>query len=434
MYLTLWFSVFYPCSVPCKPNAVMSYSLSEVKNVKGICLVHMNARSLLKHFDKIEYSLLDGRFEAVIATESWLHDNVGDNLITTKLYNHHRLDRRTLSVNGHVKPGGGICIYTRKDVVVTEVSALSLSNADIELLTLVLQIRNHKRIKLIAAYRPPSGNCDTAINCIRETLNSVNRDLSGDVVIMGDLNINLADNNNSQSKKLVSFAESMFLNQLIKDPTRVTSTSESLIDHILTDIPHVNLSGTINLNLTDHFPIFVIKKKIRCKKSFTEVTGRKYKSADLTDFETDIRAIDTDTLFRSGNPNKIWGALFEQIMTIVDRHFPIRSFKIPNSRPFYLDETLVRLMHQRDIAFRHARRDSTPEAWSLARNFRSRVNRDVRVARKTSSSANWKWLTVIARSFGMSLMTPFLKPIQRRSKKSWMRQLVKSVPVKLLQK
>lgn len=103
--LTIWLLWYY--SNLCNPAAVMTHSLSEVKDTKGIGLVHQNVRSLIKHFDEIEYSLLDGSFEVVVTTESWLHNRVGDNLITTDLYNHHRLDRRTLSVHGHVKAGGG---------------------------------------------------------------------------------------------------------------------------------------------------------------------------------------------------------------------------------------------------------------------------------------------------------------------------------------
>lgn len=199
---------------------------------------------------------------------------------------------------------------------------------------------------------------------------------------MGDMNINLADANHRHARKLTAFLESKLLRQVIGDLTRVTPTSKSLIDHIYTNINHVGLSGTINNNISDHFPIFLIKKKARCTKSFKEVLGRKYKSENLTDFEKDIKSIDARRLFESGDPNTIWGFLFVHIMRIVDRHFQIQTIKIPISRPFYLDVKLLKLMHQRDVAFRYARREKTQEAWALARKFRARVSKDLRTARK----------------------------------------------------
>lgn len=147
----------------------------------------------------------------------------------------------------------------------------------------------------------------------------------GDIVLLGDLNINLADPRNYQAKKLSAFAESKLLSQLINDFTRVTSTSNSLIDHIFTNATHSSLAGTLNVNITDHYSIFVILKKSRCKKSYREIIGRNYKTSDLAEFEVDIKSIDHSQLFSSGDPNTIWEELFKHIMSVVDRHFPIKN-------------------------------------------------------------------------------------------------------------
>lgn len=91
----------------------MTYNLKDIKSAKGISLVHLTARSLLKHFDEIDQDFLDGYFEAIIISESWLHQKVGDNLVNSELYNLHRLDRQTVTGTGNVKQGGGVCVYTR---------------------------------------------------------------------------------------------------------------------------------------------------------------------------------------------------------------------------------------------------------------------------------------------------------------------------------
>lgn len=383
----------------------MTYQLDDIKSAKGISVVHINARSLLPHFNEIDCQFLDGYIDVLVVTESWLHKNVGDALISSNLYDLYRLDRQVLTASGHVKQGGGICVYTRHGIEV--MTSHLVSNGDIELLTLVLKIGNHKKIKLCAVYRPPSGNCDKALINLREVLDAVDLETSGNTVLLGDLNINLGNPSTYQAKKLTSFAESKLLHQLIYDYTRVTPTTNSLIDHIFTNAMHVSLAGTIDVNTSDHFPIFVILKKARCKKVFKEIQGRKYKSADLTDFEEDIR--DPIKLFSSGDPNKIWETLFRHIMQTVDDHFPITTLKIPISRPFYLDDRLVGLMRQRDVAFHHARHDPSPAAWALARQFRSRISREIRIARKNYICSQLVAPNGDSRKFWHTINDSFLK-------------------------
>ena len=52
------------------------------------------------------------------------------------------------------------------------------------------------------------------------------------------------------------------LEQLIKEPTRVTNTSSSLVDLILTNQPNnISNSGVIDLGISDHSLIYAVKKK-----------------------------------------------------------------------------------------------------------------------------------------------------------------------------
>lgn len=88
----------------------MSYSVEHIKLLKGLKIVHVNVRSVLKHFDEIESTFLDGGFDVVLLTESWFHANVGDNLVSAKGYNLTRLDWQSKMASGVTKSGGGIII------------------------------------------------------------------------------------------------------------------------------------------------------------------------------------------------------------------------------------------------------------------------------------------------------------------------------------
>ena len=62
-----------------------------------------------------------------------------------------------------------------------------------------------------------------------------------DVVILGDLNVNMMPNSKSPKKdkeELLSFSRAFDLTQLIKEPTRISDTSRTLIDLIFVNNEH----------------------------------------------------------------------------------------------------------------------------------------------------------------------------------------------------
>ena len=83
--------------------------------------------------------------------------------------------------------------------------------------------------------------------------------------ILGDLNCDMlkADSDsNIPTKKIKSLYELYQLTQLINEATRVTMTTTSLIDHIVTNTPEkISDSGVIHTGIiSDHSLVFAIKK------------------------------------------------------------------------------------------------------------------------------------------------------------------------------
>lgn len=89
----------YICLLDDGPNVCnrlsMSFSLESIKEARGLKIVYINVRSLLQHFEELYISFLDGVFDIVIFTESWLHSNCSDALISVPGYRLFRLDRKT---------------------------------------------------------------------------------------------------------------------------------------------------------------------------------------------------------------------------------------------------------------------------------------------------------------------------------------------------
>lgn len=369
-------------SISCALPIDMAYELENVKGTKGVKLVHINARSLLQNFDEIEVSFLDGYFDMVVVTESWLHANCSNNLINAMGYNLYRLDRKIIAPSGHVKRGGGIAIYVKDEFNVTTWANLDISNGDIEAMSLSCKLGHNKRLNLTVIYRPPGGNVQSALDKLESIVSSIRLSTSGYTVVTGDLNIDLLTDN-ACTMKVRQFCNACQVEQVIKCPTRISSRSSTLIDHVYSNSPYLAQSGTIDCNLSDHFPVFCIFKKSRDRIQYKQVTGRSLRHLDEADFRSDILNFDHDTIFSDDDPDLIWDRLYCHIKQVVNVHCPLRTMRITIGRPKYLTDYILSLMKQRDKAFREARRLNTQETWTLARLFRVRVAKELRSARKS---------------------------------------------------
>lgn len=165
--------------------------------------------------------------------------------------------------------------------------SLNISNDDIEMLTIVINRKYQKRLCISIIYLPPKSNDREAIHYITRTAEII-EEKNYEWIIGGDLNINLNSENCILNKKLIqNFAGKFSLTQLITQPTRVTKTSATLIDHIYhNDTYQVQKSGKITYALSDHDLTYIVLKRNLPKKERIEFCCRKlidYKKSDLRD-------------------------------------------------------------------------------------------------------------------------------------------------------
>lgn len=220
----------------------MLHDLNDIKSTKGLKILHVNIRSLLAHWDEVESVLLDGQLDIVVFTETWLHANCKDNLLAVRGYRCIRLDRCVANCRGTIKKGGGICVFVKNDFEIFTWSNLDVSTCDIEMLSISCKKGNQKRTNLTVVYRPPTGNVNSALDNISECISEVRRAMSGNTVVIGDLNVDLSKQS-AHTHRLEQFANQCNLNQLIDSPTRISISSETLIDHLYTDIHMLQCQG-----------------------------------------------------------------------------------------------------------------------------------------------------------------------------------------------
>ena len=116
------------------------------------------------------------------------------------------------------------------------------------------------------------------------------------ITILGDLNCDGLKKTGTEYKALEKFCTDMNLKQLITKPTRITATTESLLDVILVSSNNsVLVSGVIHRPISDHSIVFVKLKVKKPKITPQYITTRSYKKYNADVFVTDL-AKEADSL------------------------------------------------------------------------------------------------------------------------------------------
>ena len=105
-----------------------------------------------------------------------------------------------------------------------------------------------------------------------------------EIYLLGDFNICFFQKCSNICKKYLDVLRMFNLTQLITEATRVTCSSSSLIDHILSNsCEKICQPGTISIGLSDHFLTFMTRKVVKgqiSKHNFVKIRSLKHYNKD----------------------------------------------------------------------------------------------------------------------------------------------------------
>ena len=119
---------------------------------------------------------------------------------------------------------------------------------------------------------------------------------------------------------------------MISKPTRVTPSSATLIDHIITNnIDSSNTSGIIINDVADHFGIFHASSVKSTKTSNKYRQVRSYSENKVLKFKSLLDNIDFSQIYQMDCPNKAFGEFIRLYENAFEKAFPLRSVR-PNKK------------------------------------------------------------------------------------------------------
>ena len=122
------------------------------------------------------------------------------------------------------------------------------------------------------------------------------------------------------------------LKQLIKEPTRSTLTSATIIDHFATNKDKLIIdSDVIATGFSDHDVIYGIRKvSSMLNKSPKIIKTRQLKHYDSQKFGEDLRKIDWESILEQDDVNKMSHDWEKRFLSVLDKHAPFCQRKVRN--------------------------------------------------------------------------------------------------------
>ena len=196
----------------------------------------------------------------------------------------------------------------------------------------------------------------------------------------------LKTNNESNipTKKIKSLYELYQLTQLIDEATRITPTTTSLIDHIVTNMPEkISDFGVIHTGISDHSLVFAIRKISIVTKQENTLEIRNMKNFDEGKFIEELLKQHWEYVyFFADDPNAMWEIWKNLFLEVLDKHAPLQQKKIRSKKVPWITSDIKKLMNTRDKFKRKAILTNHENDWLNFKTARNKVNIELRSAKK----------------------------------------------------
>ena len=361
---------------------------------KGLKIVHLNIRSILKHRNEVEVSFSD--FDIICLSETWLHNAVENSVINLPGFINYRQDRDS-SLNQVKKRGGGILVFVKQRWApyITEFPQMNTVCGDLEALWLLLDPPRQRRLLIGTVYRPPDGKAQNAIHYIDDTLTSFGEiEITSEVIVIGDFNIDYKKTSMPDCKYLKEFERNHQLKQYIKTPTRITNRIKSTIDLIFSNMNFVAESGVLSNQISDHQPIFIRRKKLRESKTFSTIYGRTMRNYNRDHFQSVILDDNRwrDFWYGDNDVNTLWSIVHYIIMDSANLCCPMKKIRLRDSTPGWFTREIIEQINTKKEIMARITRTNREEDHQLLRDQKRLVRNSLRLARQdtivTSLSEN----------------------------------------------
>ena len=198
-------------------------------------------------------------------------------------------------------------------------------------------------------------------------MNDIYTDQACDILILGDVNVDLLQPRNPLSRKLSNVLKNCRLVQQINEPMHVTEHSATLIDHVICNRPEMyHINGTLDPGLSDHSLNYASRKMLKISHTTIRVSCRNYRKLDDINFQHDIDLTDWSDILACHDANIAVDLFTKQFLQICETHAPMHTVNFRSNAPAWLTYDYLAHTDEREFLSKLFKLDPT-EANKLAK-------------------------------------------------------------------
>ena len=161
------------------------------------------------------------------------------------------------------RSGGGVGLLIKSDIQFQECSVIyTIDTECLEKLAIKIT-SDHNSYIFVGLYRAPSCNINRSLKEL-EMISHTLTETDVQFVLGGDLNINLSNMNDHNTKKYSEVLDRFHVNQLINEDTRITCKTRTCLDHIITSSKLSKIQAKVlDIEIADHLSTITSWKKVK---------------------------------------------------------------------------------------------------------------------------------------------------------------------------
>ncbi|CAB4033576.1 Hypothetical predicted protein, partial [Paramuricea clavata] len=209
----------------------------------------------------------------------------------------------------------------------------------------------------------------------------------GMLILTEDMNIDMLQAENSLTKQYQCMVDVFGLHQVIEKPTRVTKSSKTLIDHLITNFPQrISDTGIIPCSM-DHFDHDGIYASINVRVPRFEARHkyiRDIKSLNESLFIEDFSTLPLSVIAYTDDPDEQLESLNSLFVECLERHAPLRRVRVTRPpSPWMKSANIQTLQKERDhLRHKAHKSDACNGVWTAFRLVRNNLKSAIRSVRK----------------------------------------------------
>ncbi|XP_057290244.1 uncharacterized protein LOC130612931 [Hydractinia symbiolongicarpus] len=325
--------------VNCRYYDTDEFTSLNLDNMKALSFFHMNIASLSLLINTFAIDFAHSHHTRA-ADKGFLnlplvHSTAFDKIIPSNV----SLSNYTIEHTPCDGEKGGALLYVSNSLNYTtrvDLDKLAYRSLKVESKFIEVIRKNRKNVVVGCIYRHPKMPVEIFNNDILMPLLEKISLEKKSLTLMGDFNIDIMQvNTNTHATNFLDIINSFGLFPHIVLPTRVTESSQTIIDNIFTTLDELNtISGNVITCISDHLPQFLIINGTNEKSKPQKLKVRDWSKFNETNFSNEVSALNWENVLCTGDKdvNTSFNNFFKAIEDILDIHVPYKTILSKKSK------------------------------------------------------------------------------------------------------